>query len=158
MAGLIEYGHSPMTKSRDGDDALAIRAIIERQFGSLAWSPEQVANWQDFTADFHPGAALYPAARPLAARSVDSFVTRMKGLAQTSLQTFSERALGADIRVFGNVAVALAACEMTENGIKTTRGVEAMLLIKDEGRWQIVAQGWDTEKPENPIPSALLLV
>ena len=45
---------------------------------------------------------------------------------------------------------------MTENGIKTTRGVESMLLVKDEGRWQIVAQAWDTESAGNRIPPTLL--
>ena len=34
---------------------------------------------------------------------------------------------------FGNIGVALAACEVTENDMAANRGVEALLLIKDEG-------------------------
>ena len=30
--------------------------------------------------------------------------------------------------------------------MKMNRGVEMMLLVKDEGGWKIVAQAWDTEK------------
>ena len=26
------------------------------------------------------------------------------------------------------------------------RGIEMMLLVKDEGEWKIVAQAWETEK------------
>jgi hypothetical protein len=145
-----------MTGSQGTDDVKAIRAIIDRQFASLAWSSTQEADWPTFAGDFHGGAALYPSARPLTVSTVESFVQRMQGLAQTTLRTFKERTLGAEIRVFGNVAVAMAACELTENGEKVSRGVEAMLLVKDAGRWQIVAQGWDTEKTDNPIPPAFL--
>ena len=54
--------------------------------------------------------------------------------------------MGAVVYVFGNVAIAAAGCEMTENGTKVSRGVEMMLLTKDENGWKIVAQAWDTEK------------
>jgi len=50
------------------------------------------------------------------------------------------------VHVFGNIAVAAAGCETTENGTKVNRGVEMMLLVKDEGGWKIVAQAWETEK------------
>jgi hypothetical protein len=94
---------------------------------------------------------LYPSARPPAATTVEGFVARMQGLAKAGLRTFKDRTPGAEIRVFGNVAVAMAACEFTENDEKISRGVEAMLLVKDEGRRQIVV-----EKPDRPIPPAVL--
>jgi len=54
-----------------------------------------------------------------------------------------------------NLAVAVAACEMTENEARVNRGVEMMLLIKDGGEWKIVAQAWDTENESRPIPTDL---
>ena len=66
------------------------------------------------------------------------------------------RLLGTEIRVFGNVAVAIAACEMTENEKEVNRGVEMLLFVKDNGVWQIVAQAWDSEGPGKPIPSHLI--
>ena len=80
----------------------------------------------------------------------------MKGLAGTKLRSFREVVLGTEIRVFGNVAVALAACQMTENEGEVNRGVEMLLLIKNEGAWQIVSQAWDTESPTNPMPLHLV--
>ena len=68
----------------------------------------------------------------------------MKGLALTKLRSFKEVPLGHDIRLFGNVAVAIAACQITENEAQVTRGIEMMLLVKTEGHWQIVCQAWDT--------------
>jgi hypothetical protein len=137
------------------DDRRAIEAIIERQFGSLNWLPGRSADWQAFTADFFPDASLYPAARPARRQTVEGFVERMKGLAGTKLRTFEERVLGSEIHIFGNVAVALAGCEITENGAEVSCGVEALLLIKDEGVWHIVSQAWDRESETKPIPEHL---
>ena len=81
----------------------------------------------------------------------------MKGLATNKLRSFSEAALGHEIRIFGNVAVAIAVCQMTENEMQVTRGIEMMLLVKTDGRWRIVSQAWDTEAESKPIPPDLLV-
>ena len=39
----------------------------------------------------------------------------MKGLAESRLQSFKEDVLGHQVSVFGNVAVAVAGCQITEN-------------------------------------------
>ena len=127
-------------------DSEAIRHLIARQFNSMCWTPNNSADWKAFAADFAPWAALYPATRPAQAQTVERFVERMNTLAETTLHTFFEAPLGAVVHVFGNIAVAAAGCEMTENGTKVNRGVEMMLLLKDEGVWKVVAQAWDTEK------------
>jgi hypothetical protein len=139
------------------DDAQAIRAIIARQFSSLSWSPAASADWASFAADFSADASLYPAARPAERQTVEEFLARMKGLAQAKLSSFKEVMLGAEIRVFGNVAVATAACEITENESEVNRGVEMLLLIKNGQAWQIVAQAWDSENSTKPIPADLLV-
>ena len=105
---------------------------------------------------FISDAALFPGSRPAKRQSVQAFIERMKGLQTLTLTSFDERVLGTEIRTFGNVAVAVAACEITENDTKVHRGVEMLLLIKDEDRWQIVAQAWDGETPARQIPEHLL--
>jgi len=144
-----------MAAPRSGEDIQAIAAVIARQFGSLNWAASAPADWTGFTRDFFPNASLYPAARPATAQTVGAFIDRMKSLSGTSLRAFRQRKLGADIHTFGNVAVGLAACENLENETEVTRGVEAMLLIKDQGEWRIVAQAWDNETEANPIPAPL---
>lgn len=145
-----------MAGSKETNDEAAIRALIARQFASLSWSTDRPAAWDRFAADFLPGAPLYPAARPAAAQTVDGFVDRMQRLAATSLPELDEALLGAEIRVFGNVAVATAACGMRENGGQATRTVEMLLLVKTDGAWKIAAQAWDRESTTNPIPPELL--
>jgi hypothetical protein len=80
----------------------------------------------------------------------------MKGLATTKLRSFKEAPLGCKIRIFGSIAVAVAVCQLTENETQVTRGIEMMLLVKTESRWQIVSQAWDTEGESKPIPADLL--
>jgi hypothetical protein len=138
------------------DDVRAIEALIARQFASLSWGPGASGDWAAFAADFFPGASLYPAARPVKPQTVDAFIARMQGLARTSLRSFREDVLGAEIRVFGNVAVAVAAGAMTENDAGVTRSVEMLLLVKDGRAWRIVAQAWDAESTSRPIPAPLL--
>jgi hypothetical protein len=138
------------------DDVQAIEAVIARQFASLSWMPGTSADWDGFAADFFPEASLYPAARPAKRQTVEGFIERMKGLEGTQLRSFEEAVLGTEIHVFGNVAVALAVCEMTENGTEVNRSVEMLLLIKNAGVWQIVSQAWDRESPSQPIPVRLL--
>ena len=145
-----------MHTDEGSDDVRAIEALIARQFASLSWAPGTSADWDGFAADFFPEASLYPAARPAKRQTVEAFIERMKGLAGTKLRSLQEAVLGTEIHVFGNVAVAVAACEMTENGAEVNRGVEMLLLIKNEGAWRIVSQAWDMESPSKRIPVQLV--
>lgn len=139
----------------DENDIEAIRTVVARQFKSLCWQPGTSGDWEAFAADFFPGALLYAAARPAKAQTAQSFVERMKGLAGTTLVSFNETLLGIDVRVFGNVAVAIAGCEITENESTKNRGAEMMLLIKSEDEWQIVSQAWDVESQDRKLPDYL---
>lgn len=145
-----------MPDSEGSSDKDAIRAIIISQFASLSWGGGHAPGWDDFAGDFLAGASLFPAARPAKPISVADFVERMRKLSATSLRTFDETVLGLDIRVFGNIAIAAAGAEMTENGAETSRSVEMMLLVKSEGSWKIAAQAWDKASESNPLPDTLV--
>jgi len=138
-------------------DKDAISAIIARQFASLSWGEDRAPGWDGFAADFLAGASLFAAARPAKPIAVADFAERMRKLSETSLRTFEETVLGVDISVFGNIAIAAAGAEMTENGAETSRSVEMLLLVKSEGQWKIVAQAWDKASEANPLPDTLVL-
>jgi len=137
-------------------DRDAIRAVIDRQFASLSWDENAAPGWDGFASDFLESASLYPAARPARHISVANFVERMRGLSRTSLRSLQETVLGADIRIFGNIAIAAVAAETVENGTDTNRSMEMLLLVKSEGQWKIVAQAWDRASDSNPLPDALV--
>ncbi len=50
----------------------------------------------------------------------------------------------------------MGACENVENETEVVRGVEAFLLVKDDGVWRIASQAWDTESESNPVLDHLL--
>lgn len=136
-------------------DEQAIEAVIERQFGSLSWTPGESADWDTFMSDFLPDAPLYPSKRPVKQQSVKAFMERLSGLKETKLRSFHEEVLGTEIRIFGNVAVAVAGCETVENETEVSRGVEMLLLVKDVGQWRIAGQAWDMESDEVKVPPFL---
>jgi len=144
-----------MAPADKDDDARAIRALIGAHFRGLRWSPATRADWDAFTADFLPDAALYPAARPVRRQTLDAFIARMNALAQGTLRSFEETTLGMQIHVFGNVAVVLAASEMVENGSTVNQDVSGYLLLKDEGAWRIAAHAWDHAGKGRPVPEHL---
>jgi Putative lumazine-binding len=144
-----------MRSEGPAEDIAAIEALIARQFGSLNWAPGSSGDWATFAADFSAEASLYPSARPARPQAVSAFVERMKGLSETTLTTFQEQVTGTHIQVFGSIAVAVVACEMTENAVEVNRNVEMMLLVKDEGAWRIVSQAWDRADASRPVPDYL---
>jgi hypothetical protein len=140
----------------DSEDVAAIKELVRAQFRSLAWTRDGDADWAAFGQGFFAGATLFPAARPVTPQTVDQFVDRMRRLrAEGKLASFEETPLGCTVSVFGNVAVAFAACEMLENRSTLTRDVSAIVLVRDSGTWRIVAQAWDVETESRKIPADL---
>ncbi len=137
------------------DDVRAIEALIGAHFDALRWSPGTRPDWAKFAADFLPDASLFPAARPARRQTLDAFITRMDGVAKGALRSFEERTLGMQTLVFGNVAVVLAASEMSENGTEVNHDVSGYLLLKDGGRWRIAAHAWDKAGDQRPVPEHL---
>jgi len=143
-------------RQTETDEVSLIREIVGMQFRSLAWTRDEDPNWVAFAQGFLPDARLFPAARPVRPQTIDQFMDRMKGLrAEGKLVSFQETPLGCAVRVFGNIAVAFAACEMLENGSTVTRDISAIVLVRDTGTWRIAAQAWDVETESNRIPGDL---
>ena len=128
------------------DDRKAIETLIERQFAALSWDESRDADWSGFANDFIDGAQLFASARPVRSQSVGQFMERMQSLSQGPLPDLQERFLGRRIEIYGNVAVAMAVCELTENKEKVSCNIEALLLVKEDGQWRIASQAWDTAK------------
>lgn len=137
------------------DDTQAIRALIANHFHGLRWSQSEPIDWATFSADFVPDASLFPAARPATRQTLETFVARMNGVAQNKLRSFEEKTLGMQILRFGNVAVALSASEMIENGSERNHDVSGYLLVKDAGKWRIAAHAWDHASEQMPVPEHL---
>ena len=137
-------------------DISAIKQVMQKQFASLSWTHDKDAHWSAFAATFLPEAQLFPSTRPVGMQTLNQFIERMKSLRVAgTLSTFEKTPLGCEVRVYGNVAVAFAACEMLENGATVTRDVSATILVREEDNWRIAAQAWDNETDIRKIPDVL---
>ena len=145
-----------MTDAQHEQDLEAIRHLITQQFASMTWTEEREADWSAFGADFLADAPLFPASRPVEARSVPNFLTRMKALPSEGLTSFEQSLGGTKIMLFGNIAVAFGVCENLENRSTAQRGIEAFLLVKDGSVWRIAAQAWDIERDGLSVPEEFL--
>jgi hypothetical protein len=150
----ISGGAKTMTYD-SGSDETQIRALISAHFDALKWSPGSNPDWKTFSTDFLSMAQLFPAARPVQAKSLSEFIERMNRVAQGSLQDFEERTLGMTVQRFGNVAVVMAASELLENREEVNHDVSGYLLVKSEGRWRIAAHAWDKVSEDNTVPEQL---
>ncbi len=144
-----------MSANQDTSDEDAIRSLIGAHFEAMRWTPLTALDWQTFSADFLPEALLFPAARPVQVRTLQSFIERMNEVARKSLHTFEEHTRGMQILLFGNVAVVLAASEMLENESEINHDVSGYLLVKSEGKWRIAAHAWDKATNQMPVPPYL---
>jgi hypothetical protein len=136
-------------------DEEEIRALIKDHFEGMRWTPDTSPDWEMFSADFLPGASLFPAGRPVQIGTLEAFIDRMNSVVGSTLLTFEEHTLGMQIHGFGNIAVVLAASEMLENEAETNHDVSAYLLVKSEDKWIIAAHAWDKATEEMPVPEHL---
>lgn len=144
-----------MTATAVNADTQAIKTLIGAHFEGLRWAPGTSPDWETFASDFLPDASLIPAARPARRQTLDAFIARMNGVAQSTLRSFEESTLGMQVLVFGNVAVVFAASRMLENGTEVNHDVSGYLLVKSDGRWRIAAHAWDHASEHNPLPESL---
>ena len=124
-------------------DEVAIRALIAAQFEGIRWSPESSADWRTVHRGFAPGAQLWPARRPPVPQSALDFTSRLRRLREEGLNRFTETGVGCHVWIVGNMAVALAGCEMVEGDSGVTRDISGYLLVKHDDEWRIAAQAWD---------------
>ncbi|MEE2811344.1 MAG: hypothetical protein VX412_11195 [Pseudomonadota bacterium] len=125
-------------------DRAEISKLIAAQFRALCWDEETAPDTQALAAAYLPGAQLVASARPAQAQTAETFGTRMKALRDSGkITVFEEKGVGLHIWVAGNVAVAMAGCEMHENRSEVTEDISAFLLVKNPSGWAIAAQAWD---------------
>lgn len=134
-------------------DQQEISALIDRMLASLCWSPDQAPDWDAFQSVFHEDARLYPSARPVNPSEIGAFVERMTAQRDNgSLVHFDELKLKDTIHVFGNVAIAFSAYQSTINQSSVSKGLNALLLVKEDGAWRCVGMAWENDTADHPLP------
>jgi hypothetical protein len=141
-------------------DVASIDAILAALYDVIS-GPAGERDWIRFRSLFAPGALLVPAAprpdgtSPLRALGVEDFI-RVSG-EYLRREPFYEVETGRRLERFGNVASVLSgyASRRAPGEEPFARGVNAITLVTDGGRWTIVSIAWDVERTGNAIPEDL---
>jgi hypothetical protein len=146
-------------------DGSSVDAIIAAMYQSVSHGPEEEPNWKRMSEIFMRTGVLIPPKRPDAEEhavlDVDAFRDRVrKGMAAAKERgdstAFFESEVARKADCFGNVCQVFSTYEGRHapgDEKPFVRGINAIQLVKDGKRWWISSVAWDTEKPDQPIPT-----
>jgi len=131
-----------------------LKAVTKAMYKALCWTADNDADWDQFRALFHGGAKLVPSARPAGPIDVETFIGRMQGQKDNgSLTDFFEEKVSEKIEVFGSIATIFSTYRTLMNKEREARGINALVLVKEEEGWKIASMVWDGESGEKPLPA-----
>ena len=138
-------------------------AILKAVYEVISGSAGVPRDWNRFRSLFAEGARLIPTGqRPDGTRSMQSWTVEeyiLRAGANLERTGFHEREIGRTEQRFGQVMHAWSVYESRRNQDDPEpfqRGINSIQMRHDGSRWWIVTIFWDSERPDNPIPSEYL--
>lgn len=150
----IEPASERELQARREQEAL-VRAALQRYYADFS-----ARDWSRFTDHFWPGATIttiwQPPGEPGArvdAQTVPAFVARAPE-GPDSKPIFEERMTGADVRIHGALAqawVRYAARFGDSAAVREWQGIDAITLLRHEGRWRISSLAFTSVEPGQAV-------
>lgn len=140
-------------------DVASIDGIVTAFYEVVSGPTGEPRDWERDATLYLPGVTFTPAdvqdGAPVArTQAKDEWIAGANRFLVES--GFVEREIHRVTRQFGNVAQVASAYEWETAAGETGRGVNFIHLFHDGERWWITHATWDSERPDNPIPSELL--
>ena len=134
-----------------------IGSVCPRLYEAVGWDGGQAPDWDAFRACCHPGALLVPMGSGAAAPvGVETFIAGMEEQRTSgAVGELREVELGHSVQAYGNLANVRSTFLATIDGVER-RGVTFAHLVRDGGRWVIVAVAWENESEERPLPGEFI--
>lgn len=144
-------------------DVASMDAIVAALYDVISGPAGQKRDWDRFRSLFIPGARLIPTGKATDG-SVRHRVMTPDEYAATSGPTleqrgFFEREIGRAVETFGNITHIFSTYDSRTTAADPepfARGINSIQLLNDGRRWWVVSVFWDSERPDNPIPSKYL--
>ena len=154
---------APALPAADPADVISIDAIIKALYAVISGPMGRPRDWNRFRTLFLRGARLI-ATTPRPDGTSGLRVLDVEGYIQSAdpafvKNGFFEREVARRQDRFGNIAHLFSTYESrhaTEDRRPFARGINSIQLIRDEGRWWLVTVIWDSERPNNPLPTQYL--
>lgn len=162
---LLAAGAHPGTaQEADPGDVASQDAIVAALYDVISGPAGQARDWDRFHSLFIPeGARLIPTGRAPDGTAGYTVLTPAGYIerAGRSLERdgFFEVEIGRVTQEFGNIAhvfSSYASRRTPDDPEPFSRGINSIQLLHDGERWWITTVLWDSERPDNPIPTAYL--
>jgi hypothetical protein len=146
-------------------DAASVDAIIAALYASVSHPADAEPDWARMRAIFLPVGMLIPPKKPqedlFTVLDVDGFQDRVvKGAAAAKQKgdstAFFEKEVARKSDCFGNICQIFSTYEARRapsDEKPFMRGINSIQLVRDGKTWWIASVIWDTERPDNPIPT-----
>jgi hypothetical protein len=137
-------------------DIEAIGSLCPRLYEAVGWDAGKAPDWAAFRACCHPDILIVPmgsgAAAPI---GLEAFIAGMEGQRTSgTVSELSEVETSRHVEGYANLASVRSTFVATINGIER-RGVTFAHLVREGGRWMIVATAWENEREGEPLPAEL---
>lgn len=164
-AGLVAMAWSASALSAQSPAQFqTIEGVMTELYASVTRQPGKPFEWQRLRAIMLPGAHLLPQQRQTQGQSrlmsVDSFIAWIdagwRGVIGTERdQGFFERQINMVVDQYGDIAQVFTTYEKGPYQPRQIqgRGVNAVQLVKRDGRWWILSITWDEENAAGPLPA-----
>ena len=146
-------------------DGSSVDAIIAALYECVSHGPEYEPNWTRMRNVFIPVGMIVPPRKStedlFTVLNVDGFrehVQRALAAAKEKGEptSFFEKEVARRLDCFGNVCQAFSTYEARRAPFDQkpfATGINSIQLLNDGQRWWVASITWDTERPNNPIPS-----
>lgn len=142
------------------EDVASVDAIMAALYDVISGNAGVRRDWDRFRGLFAPGARLVPTGRRpggtnvMRTMSPEDYVTTIGP--QLEAGGFFEREIGRRTERFGSVTHVFSAYDSKrtlEDAAPFSRGINSIQLFFDGTRYWVVTIFWDSERPDNPLPS-----
>lgn len=152
-------------QAQSAHPAATIEGVMTELYAAVTREPGKPFGWDRLRDIALPGAIMVPQARQrggnLQPMSVEEFITWIDNGWRTVIGTpndrgFFERQLKLVVHQYGDIAMAFTTYEKgpyTPRAIQG-RGINAVQLVRQDGRWWLASIAWDEENSAGPIPPA----
>jgi hypothetical protein len=146
-------------------DTESINSIVLSIYESVSFRPGASPDWERLRSLFFPGALIVPPKRPelgVVTMDIEGFIERFKKSMETlnlERKGFIEAGIAARVDSFGAIAHVFSTYEARntpEDAVPFLRGINSIQLLKDGGRYWVLALAWDVERDDNPLPARYL--
>lgn len=169
LAATLAFAGPVQGQTADPADVSTPEAVVDAAYESLIRAPGESFDWDRFRSLHLPEALLVPnlaqtggAARVMTVEEfidwVDAFYEENVPIGSPDDKGFAEEGIHLVKHEYGDVAQVMSTYVKHFHGDDQIlgRGINAISMVRRDGRWWILSTAWDEENSAGPIPAEYL--